>query len=228
MKNFFKKYLFVFEFIAVAILITVGIVLKINEHIFMYIVGIALVIFGAFRIIPLIKTTEDKLLKWIYAGEILISVAAGVLLFLEGNKGENYNKGLLRWFIGAILYIRGFVYVFSTAIRKESTDYIKFFVHMAVFTLGTGILFNNFLSPSIMAWIVLALCILSSIFISISGIGHYKNYRYEQLAKDKTKKAIEKQKEKEKELEEKVPLVDPLPVKEPIVEPVKEKEEARL
>ncbi len=78
-----------------------------------------------------------------------------------------------------------------------------------------------------MAWIVLVLCILASIFISISGIGHYKNYRYEQLAKDETKKALEKQ--KEKELEEKIPLKDPKPTSDDVIIPEEEqKDEVRV
>lgn len=224
MKSFFKKYLFVFEFIAVAILLAVGIYLVVDPQVFLYIVGLALIIFGLYRVIPLVKTTKDKVMKLILVCEVLLNVVAGVVLFYEGTKdSSNYNEDLLRWIIGAVFYLRGFLYFFGTVIRKESTDYTRFFVHIGVFTLGTGILFNNFLSPKIMSYIVLVLCILASIFISISGIGHYKNYRFEQLAKDETRKAFEKQ--KEKELEEKIPLIDPLPTKEDLILPEKEEKD---
>jgi signal transduction histidine kinase len=219
MKSFFKKYLFVFEFIAVAILLAVGIYLVVDPQVFLYIVGLALIIFGLYRVIPLVKTTKDNMMKLILTGEVIINVIAGVLLVLEGAK-DDYNKDLLRWVVGAVFYLRGFLYFFGTVIRKESTDYTRFFVHIGIFTLGTGILFNNFLDETVMAWIVLVLCILASIFISISGIGHYKNYRYEQLAKDETKKALEKQ--KEKELEEKIPLKDPKPTSDDVIIPEEE------
>jgi len=227
MKTFFKKYLFIFEFIAVAILLAVGIYLVADPRVFLYIVGIALIIFGLFRVIPLVKTTKDKTMKFIYIGEIAINIVAGVVLFMEGMKGDEYNPNMLRWFVGAILYLRGFLYFFATVIRKETTDLVRFFTHIGIFTLGTGILFNNFLNEKVMAWIVFILCILASIFISISGIGHYKNYRYEQLAKDETKKVVEKQ--RKSELEEKIPLDDPLPTKDPVIDPVEEeRDEARL
>src|SRR5690554_5757900 len=113
MKNFFKKYLFVFEFIAIAILLAVGIYLVVVPEVFLYIVGIALIIFGLYRVIPLVKTTEDKLMKFIYIAEVLLNIAAGVLLVLEGTKDEP-NRDLLRYVIGSVLYLRGFLYFFST------------------------------------------------------------------------------------------------------------------
>lgn len=230
MKSFFKKYLFIFEFIAVAILLTVGIIVKENKEIFLYIVGLALIIFGVLRAFPLIKTTKDKLMKLIYIGEIILNIGAGIILIAAAGKEED-SGNLMGYIVGAILYLRGFFYFFSTVIRKESTDYVKFFTHIVVISLGVIILFREDLfNKEVMAWIVLILCVLSSIFIAISGFGHYKNYRYEQLAKDETKKAIEKQKEKDKkEKEEKIPLNDPLPTKDSIKEPVEEeREEARL
>ena len=227
MKNFFKKYLFVFEFIAVAILLAVGIVVKVNEEIFLYIVGLALIVFGLLRVFPLVKTTKDKLMKFIYIGEIILNIVAGVILITAASKEED-SGNLMGYIVGAILYLRGFLYFFSTVIRKESTDYVKFFTHIGILSLGVIILFRKDLfNKEIMAWIVLILCILSSIFIAISGFGHYKGYRYEQLAKDETKKALEKH--KESELEEKIPLKDPLPTKDPVVDPVEEeRDEARL
>ncbi|HHW99793.1 MAG TPA: hypothetical protein GX740_00620, partial [Acholeplasmataceae bacterium] len=127
MKSFFKKYLFVFEFIAVAILLAVGIYLVVDPQVFLYIIGLALIIFGLYRVIPLVKTTKDNMMKLILTGEVIINVIAGVLLVLEGAK-DDYNKDLLRWVVGAVFYLRGFLYFFGTVIRKESTDYTRFFV----------------------------------------------------------------------------------------------------
>jgi len=227
MKNLFKKYLFVFEFLAVAILLTVGIYLLIEPRLFLYIVGLALIIFGLYRVFPLVKTTKDNLMKIILTFEVILNIIAGIILFLEGRKGNDYNKNLLRWIIGGVFYLRGFLYFFGTVLRKESTDYIKFFTSIAIFTLGTGMLFKNFLNDEIMSYIFLVVCILTSIFLSISGIGHYKNYRFEQLAKDETRKAFAKQKENLQE--DKTPLQDPIPIKDNLNVPAKEeKEELRV
>ena len=227
MKTFFKKYLFVFEFIAVAILLAVGIYAKLNEEIFLYIVGLALIIFGLFRVVPLVKTTKDKIMKFIYIGEIILNIVAGVILIAAAGKEED-SGNLMGYIVGGVLYLRGLLYFYSTVIRKESTDHTKFFTHIGIITLGVVILFREDLfNEAIMAWIVLILCVLAATFISISGIGHYKNFRYEQLAKDETRKAMEKN--KEKELEEKIPLEDPKPTKDPVIDPlVEERDEARL
>ena len=83
MKALFKKYLWLFEFIGAAIILGVGLVCKFVPAVLYFIVGIIFVFLGLFRIIPLVKTTEDKLLKWFYAGEMIIEVAAGVVLTLR-------------------------------------------------------------------------------------------------------------------------------------------------
>lgn len=226
MKNFFKKYLFVFEFLGVAIILAVGIFAVAKPSIFLYIVGLALIIFGAFRVIPLVKTTKDKWMKLIYTVEIVINIVAGVLLVLEGGK-DPYNENLMRYLVGGVLYLRGFLYFFATVIRGESTDHVKFFTHIAVITLGPIIIINNIFNEKVLSWIVLVMAILSAIFISISGIKNYKNYRYEQLAKDETRKSIKKQKEKEVE-EDVVPMEDPLPTKDPVIIPEEEKRDEAI
>ncbi len=225
MKKIFKKYLFVFEFLAVALLIVAGVFLLVDTSIFLYITGAALLVFGLFRVIPLIKTTKDGLMKGLNILEILVNLAAGVLLILEGAK-DAPNENLLRYFIGAALYLRGFLYFFGTTIRKESTDYTKFFAHVAIFTIGTGILFADLLNAKVMAWLIAGISFLVAAVLGFSGFGHYKRYRYEQLAKDETSKAIEKQKEAPAVKED--PVEAPAVEKEPYVEPVEDKHEIRI
>jgi len=216
MKQFFKKYLWLFEFLGVAIILAVGIFAFVKQEIFLYIAGLALIIFGLLRVIPLVKTTKDKLLKIIYSVEIAFNVIAGVLLIVEAGK-DDYSENLMRYLVGAVFYLRGVIYFFSTVIRKESTDYPKFVTHIVLITLGAIVIVTNFFKADKLAWIVLIIAIISAIFIAISGVKNYKNYRYEMLAKDETKK-IKKQLEKEEEIFE-----DPLPAKEDIIIPEEEK-----
>ena len=98
MKQFFKKYLWLFEFLGVAVILAVGIFAFVKEEIFLFIVGFALIIFGLFRVIPLIKTTKDKLLRIIYPIEIAFNVIAGVLLIVEGTK-DQYDENLMRYLL---------------------------------------------------------------------------------------------------------------------------------
>jgi uncharacterized membrane protein HdeD (DUF308 family) len=222
MKGFFKKYLWVFEFLGAAVLLAVGIYATVVPEIFLYIVGIALIIFGLFRIIPLLKTTKDNILKIVYTVEILLGIVAGVLLIMEGSKGAEYNQDLMRYLVGSVFYLRGAIYFYSTVLRKESTDYIKFITHIILITLGVVIITLNFFTPQTLAWIVLVIAALSALFISFSGIKNYKNFRYEQVAKEEIKKVKITTKEKGKEAPSatiKEEYVDPVPLKKDIEEP---------
>lgn len=219
MKNFFKKYLFVFEWIGAAILLAVGITVVVAPEIFLYIAGLVLVIFGLFRLYPLLKTTEDRLLKLLYLLEIVLNVAIGVLLILEGRK-DDYNGNLLRYSVGGVLWLRGVLFYFATVIRKEPTDHVKFWTHIALITMGPIIVVSDIFKPENLAWLLLVLAVLSALIIGFDGYKNYKNYRYEWLAKEKTKKVVEK---KEKEITEEVPKEDPLPTKEDVIIPEEEK-----
>ncbi|MCK9537345.1 MAG: hypothetical protein M0R05_07200 [Bacilli bacterium] len=220
MKNFFKKYLFVFEWIGAAILLAVGIVVVATPDIFLYIAGLVLIIFGLFRLYPLLKTTKDRLMMSIYLVEILLNVVVGVFLVIEGGK-DNPSESLLRYTVGGILWLRGLLYFFATVMRKESTDHVKFWTHIGIITLGPIIVFTNFFNQKNLAWILFVFAILSALVIAFDGYKNYKNYRYEWLAKEETKKAIKKKQEAiEEESKE-----DPLPKKEDVVIPEEEKGE---
>ena len=219
MKAFIKKYQWLFEFIGVAIILAVGIFAFVKQEVFLYIAGFALIIMGLLRIIPLLKTTKDMVLKIIYAVEILLNVVTGVLLVLEGGK-DDYSENLMRYLVGAVLYLRGAIYFFATVIRKEATDHLQFIVHLAFITLGVVILATDYFTVKNLAFVVLILAIIAAFFIGYSGFRNYKNYRYERLAREETKKIIQKPAEKEEE-----GYVDPAPVKEDIIIPEEEEKE---
>ena len=63
MTNFFKKYLWIFEWIGAALLITLGVVVAVEDQIVHVVTGIVLTLFGLFRVIPLVKTTKTKSMK---------------------------------------------------------------------------------------------------------------------------------------------------------------------
>jgi uncharacterized membrane protein HdeD (DUF308 family) len=218
MKQFFKKYLWLFEFLGVAIILAVGIFAFVKEGVFLYISGLALIIFGLLRIIPLVKTTKDNLLKIIYSVEVAFNVIAGVLLIVEGGK-DDYSESLMRYLVGAVFYLRGVLYFFGTVIRKEPTDYPKFVTHIVLITLGPIIIVTNLFTAEKPARVVLIIAVISAIFIALSGVKNYKNYRYEMLAKEETKR-IKKQ---EPVAEDKIE--DPQPAKEEIIIPEEEKQD---
>ena len=111
MKAMFKKYLWLWEFIGVALIVGVGLVSKFVPNVLYFILGAAFVVLGLFRLIPLFRTTEDKLLKWIYVAEIFIDVIVGVSLIVIAIN-ENDLKNILGYLVGGVLYIRALIYFF--------------------------------------------------------------------------------------------------------------------
>lgn len=217
MKNFFKKYLWLFEFIGVAIILAVGIFAFVKQEVFLYIAGFSLIVLGLMRVVPLVKTTKDNLLKIIYTVEIVFNVIAGILLVVEGGK-DDYSENLMRYLLGAVFYLRGAIYFYAAVLRKESTDYLQFFTHLILLTLGVVVFVTKFFTVTNLAWVVLVLAILSAFFIGYSGYRNYRNFRYERLAREETKKIIKEEKP------EKV-YEDPKPVKDDVIIPEEEERE---
>ena len=192
MKQIFKRYLWLFEFIGAAIILGVGLVCKFVPAVLYFIVGIIFVFLGLFRIIPLVKTTEDKFLKWFYAGEMIIEIAAGaVLIVLAINKGDDIdgNKAIFGYIIGGILYLHGFVYFLGTSLRKDVTTFLPFLANIILLTTGTWIVASGGFTSSTLGWVILAFAILSAGFIVFNGIKGYSSYRHELAAKRITENA---------------------------------------
>lgn len=199
MKEVFKKYLWLWEFIGAAIILGVGLLCKFVPSVLYFIVGLVFVFMGLFRIIPLVKTTEDKLLKWFYAGELVIEViAGGVLIFLAIKKGDDIDssKAIFGYIIGGILYLHGFIYFMGAALRKDTTTILPFLANVILFTVGTWIIARGGFTANALGWVILAFAILSAGAIVVSGIKNYSSYRHEIAAKRITSKVkVEESKE---------------------------------
>ncbi|MDD3107011.1 MAG: hypothetical protein PHP65_04340 [Bacilli bacterium] len=220
MKEFFKKYLFVFEWVGAAILIGVGIFTVVQSSILYVFVGLILLVFGLLRFVPLLKTTPDKVLRIIYAVEILLNVGAGVFLVIEGGKSDSSLSNWFGYIVGGALVLRGFVHLFATSLRDEPNDYIKFFSHIGLFVIGILIISKGGFDSKTLAYIILVLAVLSAIFIGFSGYKHYRNNRYELRAKEDTKKVVKKDTQVADEV-----IDDPESVKSDVVIPEEEKKE---
>lgn len=187
-----KKYLWLWEFIGVALVITVGIIAKFVDGALLAIVGSTFVALALLRVIPLIRTTSDKVLKWVYLVEIIANVVVGALLIYLAVE-KKALKELFGYLIGGVLYARGLIYFYATTLRHEETDRPKFIAHVVFITLGTFIIAKGGFSPEYLGWIIFAISIISAGFIGYSGYNHYRNYRNELAAKGLTKK-VKKQK----------------------------------
>ncbi|HPT89117.1 MAG TPA: hypothetical protein PLY84_01910, partial [Bacilli bacterium] len=72
MMKLLKKYVWLFEWIAAALILALGIYVAVEPSVLYLVAGIAITILGLFRLVPLLKTTEDKVLKFIYLGEMIV------------------------------------------------------------------------------------------------------------------------------------------------------------
>ena len=191
MKKKLAKYAWLFEMIGCALLIGLGIVMKFVPSVLLVLVGLVFFVLGLFRIVPLLKTTDDKLLKILYAVELFIDMGAGVALFILGIKNDIETIDDLRkifgYIIAGILYLRGLVYLFAVSFKKEDAKIWLFFIHIGLITLATVIIARGGFTLATLGWVLLALAILSAIFVGVDSIKKYTKYRNEEYALKKTK-----------------------------------------
>lgn len=191
MKKKLAKYAWLFEMIGCALLIGLGIIMKFVPSVLLVLVGLVFFVLGLFRIVPLLKTTDDKLLKALYAVELFIDMGAGIALFILGIKKDTEAIDDLRkifgFIIAGILYLRGLVYLFAVSFKKENAKIWLFFIHIGLITLATVIIARGGFTLATLGWVLLVLAVLSAIFVGADSIKKYSKYRNEEYALKKTK-----------------------------------------
>ncbi|NLM33778.1 MAG: hypothetical protein GX203_06250, partial [Acholeplasmataceae bacterium] len=80
MMKLLKKYVWLFEWIAAALILALGIYVAVEPSVLYLVAGIAITILGLFRVIPLLKTTDDRILKFVFLGEMILNIGIGVAL----------------------------------------------------------------------------------------------------------------------------------------------------
>lgn len=192
-----KQYFWVGEWFASAILIAFAITTLVKEELIYYLFGSLFVIFGLFRVIPLIKTTESKLIKWFSFSEVLVDIVVGVLLFVFSTN-KNFDSPIFGYLIGAVLYLRGFMHFFATSLKSEPSTLVGFFTGIILLTVGTIIVFNGGFTISTFKWFLTVALIICVILLIWRGCIDYRNYRGNLVGTSKTKK-LKKAKELEAE-----------------------------
>ncbi|MFA6662146.1 MAG: hypothetical protein WCS56_03835, partial [Bacilli bacterium] len=108
------------------------------------IVGFIFIFLGLLRIIPLIKTTDDKLMRWLYAIQIAINVIAGGVLVYFGiadvDIADTLLDSIFGYIVGGVLYLQAFTFFMGATMRGEQTTWTMFFSHTILITLGTVII----------------------------------------------------------------------------------------
>lgn len=202
MKEYLKKYMWLLEMIGAAILFALGIVLNFVPSVLLTIVGFIFIFLGLLRIVPLIKTTDDKLMRWLYGVQIGINILAGGTLVYFGiadvDIADTLLDSLFGYIVGGVLYLQAFTFFMGATMRGEQTKWTMFFAHIILITLGTIIIARGGFKYATMGIIIMIICILASLVTAYKGYKDYSNYRNEEYAKGKTKK-IKVKKEKTKE-----------------------------
>ncbi len=189
-----KKYNWLLEWISAALLLAMGIVVVIESQIVLYITGAIFVFMGVLRIVPLIKTTEDKLMKYLQTAEVVIEVLCGAYLFYMGSQKQEVGR-VYGYIVGGVFYLRGFTHFIATSLRGEPNTKINFFANMVLLTLGVFIISYGKIDSKLMAWIIFAALIICVIFLSIKGVKDYTNYRGTLVSEHHTKKIKKAKKE---------------------------------
>lgn len=197
MKKYLKQYVWVWEWFAAAILISFAITAVIKNEFLVYAFGAIFIVFALFRVIPLIRTTESKLIRWLTFLEMLIDVAAGVCLFAFAEKLKD-AQNLFGYIVGGILYLRGVMHFLATSIKSEPTTLTHFVINIALISVGAVIIARGGFNPQALAWFFFGVIVICVLVLIWRGIVDYKNYRGNLVGEAKTKK-IKKVKEKEAE-----------------------------
>jgi len=197
-----KKYIWIFEWIATALLLVLGIVVVVETTILLYTFGILFIIFGLFRLIPLIKTTESKLVKWLIFSETVIALIPGGILLFDAVKG-NETGVYIGYIIGGVIYLRGFVHFLSTSLKNEPSNLLNFFFHIILLTIGTIIFVKGGFDKTLLSWIFLGIIVLCAIILGIKGYKDYYNYRGSIVGESKLKELNKEEKSNKKKSETK-------------------------
>ena len=195
--NIFKKYNWLFEIISAALLLALGIVIIFVDTVILYITGTIFIFMGLFRVIPLLKTTRDKLMRYLQLAEILIGIGAGSFLFYLGTKGEDIGK-MFGYIVGGIFYLRGFTHLVATSLRGEPNTTLNFFANIILLTIGVFLIAYGNVNSKMMGWIIAVILFICVLFLGVKGSKDYSNYRGNLVSNHETKK-IKKQKEVKKE-----------------------------
>lgn len=195
-----KRYIWVVEWLAVILLLALAIFSVIKEEIYLYIFGLLFIIFGLFRIIPLVKTTDSKFMKISLAIETSLDVLAGVFILLSSIYNWNFIKdtSLLGIIIGCVIYLRGFVYFLGTTLKNEPSDIIGFLMHIIFLTISTYIIAKGGFDNKYLSWLLFIVILIICIIFSIKGYKDFKNYRGLLVGENQIKKINIKNKDKEK------------------------------
>ena len=195
------RYKWLLEIIAAALLLVLGIVIYFEAKLVLYITATLFIFLGIARFIPLLKTTKDKLLKLLYFLEIIIDVAAGVFILSQAQKVDTLGN-VFGYIIGGVLYLRGFMHLYSTAFKNEPNVFLNFVFHIILLSLGVVIFIKGNVDSKLVGYVILAIILLCVLYLLLRGMKHYRTYRGIILEEQEMKRLKKEEKEANKKAKE--------------------------
>lgn len=189
-KNPLKNYKFWFKLIGGVILLifTIAMVLPANktlrEQLVVGVFGGIVLVYGLYRIFPLVKTLDKKWSKILCLIEIILDIVVGVMMLVGGftfnseeTKFTTFMVSNFRYFLGAVVYLRGLIYCITSIIICEKSDWKQFIANIACLTFGVVIFVRDDFGASNLAWVMIVLSGLSGAYLVGEGGFDYGNYR---------------------------------------------------
>lgn len=191
-----KFWLFAF---AAALLLVIGVWILIDRSfgssLAIAFTGIAIIIFGIVRIIPLVKSRKTGLAKFSTILEIIINLGLGAFLIFAATEVKkdtglgDFVDSYYKYFLGFVFYAKAIFYFVNSSLLKEETNKFEFWLHILIITIAVVIFACDFDASSLALFIAILALICAVFLIGMSG-GSYYNYR----------KTINKKPKKEKEM----------------------------
>ena len=210
LKTSITVYSWVFKFVGAALLIGLGIVLRVMDlaHLVEAFIGILIAGYAIMRLVPFVRTQRSDLIKTINIIEIVLNVMVAVIFI--GNAvvpGESLNE-IFGWLFAGVLIARGMVHFYGISNGAEKGDHPTYFFHIKALIVGTIVITQGWDAEQII-WLMLFLSITSGAYLGYDAYGGYNLYRRR------------KQLETENRVEKEIPKVD-VPRKE---DPVQEQDQ---
>ena len=210
MKEFFKKYNWLCEFIAAGALLALTIVLPFEKGVDLvyYLVGSLFLVFSIYRVYPILKRDKKWILRIVFIVEALLFLSLGLTIIVVGSKDPEKAeelKKVLGYLIGTGFFVRGAVFFLGTSVFTESGDWITYFLHLVLLTFGVVIFTRGGFSASALRWAIFGILLAVIIFIVIFGVRHFMVYKKNldkkkrmEVLKETEAEAVAEEKKKEK------------------------------
>lgn len=139
-------------------------------------VGGIFVLLGLVRVIPLLKTTNNKVLRSVFFLEIVLDIGVGVALLVLMNKASFYESPWFGRLTGAVLYLRGIVHLMAIVLFKSKNDLVLFWFHIVLLTAGVYLVSSGTNVKNVITFIFI-LAIICALYLGWDGYQGYNNYR---------------------------------------------------